>query len=540
MIFKTSFYNSKKILLVQDCAPVRASIKGMLQQIGFTQVIAVADANLALQAASQNPFDFIVADFQLGSAQNGLQLLAELSQQKRLKHSCCFVLINDETVQLAELTLLQGQPDAFMLKPFSYIELEKRLAQAWKQRSSLRKIYHALALQQLEIAHTELDIVIKSGTANALLALRYKGEILLAQQQFTAAKQLYNTILQQRDFSWAKLGLAVSLVQLQDIEPAENLLAQLINQDQTKPEALHWLCQLHLAQGKVTEAQSLLTDLLRLQPNNMNAHCMLAVSYELAQNYEKSCDYWQKIIQQYRFSGFDQADYYLQLCRLLINKASQSDIVSFNQVLKKAEDALASMPQKLQTASIDTDLTVLQIRLLVLNGNMVKAFRDYQRLQLSLDSTIISKTAYFDYSLLSLAFAQTALADKVIKLMQQPILAVEPQKASWQNLQANLFNEQYHKLKNKGLDWHKAGLTDLQAGQVKSALVKLRQVFLLMPYHANNSLSLLQVLTELPGHKALKQLTEAVLSSLSSVDLNLEQQQRRNQLSSALPAIYLN
>lgn len=540
MIFKSSFYNSKKILLVQDCAPVRVSIKGMMQQIGFSQITAVADANSALQAAEQSKFDFIVVDFQLGDSQNGLQLLADLLQQKLLKYSCCFVLINDQPVQLAELALLQGQPDAFMLKPFSYIKLEECLAQAWKQRSSLRKIYQALELQQLDQVHKELDSVIKSAATNALLALRYKGELLLAQQQFSAAKQLYTTILQQRDFSWAKLGLAASLVQLQQVEPAETLLNQLIEQEQTKPEALQWLCQLYLTQSKVTAAQSLLADLLRLQPNNVNGHCLLAVSYELAQDYDKACDYWQKLIQQYRFSGFDNADYYLQLSRLLINKAAQADIASVNQVLKKAEEALASMPQKLQSLAITCDLTVLQIRLFILNGNMDKALRDYQRLQLSLDDTTISKTAYFDYSLLCLAFANTSLADQVIQQLQRPTLAIEPHKANWQNLQAKLLYEQYHRLKNKSDDWHKAGMTDIQARQVKSALVKLRHAFLLIPYNVKNSLSLLQVLTEVPGHKALKQLTEAVLASLNTSDLTVAQQQRLSKLISALPAIYLN
>ncbi|WNO60563.1 response regulator [Rheinheimera sp. MMS21-TC3] len=540
MIFKDSFYNSKKILLVQDNTSVRVSIKGMLQQIGFSQITAVADANLALQAAEQSKFDFIVADFQIGDNQNGLQLQANLLQQKLLKYSCCFVLINDEPVQLAELALLQGQPDAFILKPFSYIKLEKCLAQAWKQRSSLRKVYQALELQHLEQVHQELDSVIKSAATSALLALRYKGEILLAQQQFAAAKQLYHKILQQRDFTWAKLGLAASLVQLQEVESAEALLNQLIEQEQAKPEALQWLCQLHLTQSKVSAAQSLLADLLRLQPNNVNAHCLVAVSHELVQDYDKACDYWQKLIQQYRFSGFDNPEYYLQLSRLLINKAAQADIASFNQVLKKAEDALASMPQKLQTLNLSCDITLLQIRLLILNGNMDKALRDYQRLQLSLDNVTISKTAYFDYSLLCLAFADTNLADKIIRQLQGSTFAIDPHRANWQDLQAKLLLEQYQKFKSKSHDWHKAGIADVQEGQVKSALVKLRQAFLLIPYNVKNSLSLLQVLTEVPGHKALKQLTEALLASLNTTDLTVAQQQRLSKLISALPVIYLN
>lgn len=42
MIYPASFYKSKKLLLIEDCEPVRASIKGMLQQIGFEDITTVS------------------------------------------------------------------------------------------------------------------------------------------------------------------------------------------------------------------------------------------------------------------------------------------------------------------------------------------------------------------------------------------------------------------------------------------------------------------------------------------------------------------
>ena len=65
MIFQASFYKSKKLLLIEDCEPVRASIKGMLQQIGFDNITTVADAAQAMPMASKDSFDFILADFDL-------------------------------------------------------------------------------------------------------------------------------------------------------------------------------------------------------------------------------------------------------------------------------------------------------------------------------------------------------------------------------------------------------------------------------------------------------------------------------------------
>lgn len=85
MIFQTRFYKTKKILLLEDCEPVRASIKGMLQQIGFEDITAVADAAQALAVAENCSFDFILADFELGTGKNALQFYTDLSQQALLK-----------------------------------------------------------------------------------------------------------------------------------------------------------------------------------------------------------------------------------------------------------------------------------------------------------------------------------------------------------------------------------------------------------------------------------------------------------------------
>lgn len=69
-----SFLSVKRVLLVDDCAPVRASIKGMLQQIGFKFIYQAKDALEAHALCEQHSFDFILCDFNLGDCQDGYQL----------------------------------------------------------------------------------------------------------------------------------------------------------------------------------------------------------------------------------------------------------------------------------------------------------------------------------------------------------------------------------------------------------------------------------------------------------------------------------
>ena len=107
MIFQASFYKSKKLLLIEDCEPVRASIKGMLQQTGFEDITTAADALQALALVKKQSFDFILADFDLGAGQDALQFLAELQQQALLRVGCCFLLMSAEPRRLPVLGALR-------------------------------------------------------------------------------------------------------------------------------------------------------------------------------------------------------------------------------------------------------------------------------------------------------------------------------------------------------------------------------------------------------------------------------------------------
>ena len=69
------FYKSKKVLIVDDCDPVRASIKGMLQKIGFEHIAQAPDANTAIANCTEILYDFILSDFNLGEGKDGYSIV---------------------------------------------------------------------------------------------------------------------------------------------------------------------------------------------------------------------------------------------------------------------------------------------------------------------------------------------------------------------------------------------------------------------------------------------------------------------------------
>ena len=61
-----------------------------------------------------------------------------------------------------------------------------------------------------------------------------------------------------------------------------------------------------------------------------------------------------------------------------------------------------------------------------------------------------------------------------------------------------------------------------------------------MPCNAGLALNLLQVLSQLPAHKALLPLAKAVLSALENTSVTSANQQRLAQLLPQLPELYLD
>lgn len=538
MIFQASFYKSKKLLLIEDCEPVRASIKGMLQQIGFDDITAVADAMQAVSPAKRHSFDFILADFNLGDGKDALQLFNELSALGAIKTACCFVLMSTEPQRLPVFGVLQGTPDHFVLKPFSYVELEKRLAKAWQNRTALRKVYQAIKQTDLANALLELDEAIKAGSANALQALRLKGELLLAQGEYNAAAQLYSKIQQQRDFSWARLGAAATMVKLQQWADAEQALLNLTEQDDIRPEAAQWLAQCYLLQADLVKAQAQLTELLKLQPTNMAAHYAMADVLQLNGQPEDSCRYLQKLIQQFRFSAFDAPQCYLQLSRMLLEQALQTELAGFSAALKKSSEALASMPQKLITEVVEPELAVLRARISLLQGNVADA-----KQQLPLLSTVtkpLNVAALQDKARLAFALGEAKQAETHVALLKSAEFTADDLSLCCQRLLAKQALEREADIRVQLRDVNQAGADAMQNGNMKIALVKLRQAFLLMPCNASLVLNLLQVLSQLPAHKALLPLAKAVLSALENTHVTQANQQRLAQLLPQLPELYLD
>lgn len=538
MILQRRFYKSKKLLLVEDCEPVRASIKGMLQQIGFTEITAVADASAGLMQAEQQQFDFIVADFQLGDGKDASQFFAELKLQGLLKPGACFAIISAEPVRQPVHGVLGGQPDCYLLKPFSFIELEKKLAKAFQTAIALRKVYQAAIAEDYPGALVHADDVVKQHPALTLQALRLKAEVMLMAGDAASALALYQSICQQRDFSWASLGQALALIQLTRYQEATVQLQSLAKLDELRPEALACLVQLALLQNELGQAKDGVHELLRYNATDTLYQQYYGNLLHLTDEDSAAVDYWQKLLRQYRFSAFDHIEPYLALSRSVLRSAQLADLAGYKQLLQQFFDTLSSIPLKLLTGPGAAQQKILLAHGYLLRGEGAKSEQllsevDAVKMRLPLSSLMDLAWYYFS--------ADNIKEVKV--LLQQAGMLAETLSKSGQGI-APLLVKHFTKMlaaRTQQLrQWQQLGTEQLQDNTLKAALQSLRSAFLLCPAHRTTALNLVQVLGMLPAHKALVSLAAAALGQLNSCALSSAERSRLTTLTNNLSELYLD
>jgi DNA-binding NarL/FixJ family response regulator len=538
MILQSQFYKSKKLLLVEDCEPVRASVKGMLQQIGFEQITAVADASAGLAQAQQQQFDFIVADFQLGEGKDARQFFAELKLHGWLKAGACFAIISAEPVRQPVHGLLSGQPDCYLLKPFSYIELERKLARAFQTSIALRKVFQAVNAEEYPGALIQADEVVKQHPTLTLQALRLKAEVMLKAGDATSALALYQVIGQQRDFSWASLGQAIALIQLERYQDAAAQLHNMVKQDELRPEVMAYLVELALLQNDLAEAKNWVQELLRYNATDTFYQQYLGNLLHLMDEEPAAVDHWQKLLQQYRFSEFDHIEPYLALSRSILRAAQQADLAGYKHLMKQFFDTLQSIPLKLLTGQ-----GLAQQKILLAHGYLLQGDSATSELMLTEVGALQAQLTLS--SSLDLAWYHVACNNiKQVKvLLQQANSIAEGLTHSGQSIAPLLVKHFTNMLAistQQLRQLQQLGTEQLQNNKPKAALQTLRSAFLMCPLDSMTALNLLQVLGMLPGHKALISLARAALRLMSNKALTRAERSRLTALTDSLPELYLD
>ena len=123
--------NDLRFLVVDDFSIMRRIVCNLLKESGFVEVEEAEDGAAALHKLRGGKFDFVVSDINMPNI-NGLQLLAEVKKDDRLKH-IPVLMVTAEARKEDILLAAQLGAAGYVVKPFTKAILEDKVVYILKK-----------------------------------------------------------------------------------------------------------------------------------------------------------------------------------------------------------------------------------------------------------------------------------------------------------------------------------------------------------------------------------------------------------------------
>jgi len=108
---------SMKVLVVDDFATMRRIVKGVLKQLGFSDIIEAEDGSLALEELKKEKVGLIVSDWNMPNM-TGLDLLKAVRGDDSLK-SIPFIMVTAEGQKENVVEAVKCGVSNYIVKPFT-------------------------------------------------------------------------------------------------------------------------------------------------------------------------------------------------------------------------------------------------------------------------------------------------------------------------------------------------------------------------------------------------------------------------------------
>lgn len=269
-------YASKKCLVIDDFPEIRGSLMRSLRNFGVESVDTAADGEEAVKLCSQNHYDIVICDYNLGSGKDGQQVLEEIRYLRVLLMTSLFVMLTGESSREMVLGALECQPDDYITKPYTEASLRTRLNRAFIRHDALLHIKKAISDGDYQKAVDGCNEMIKAGSRYTNDCIKMKGQLLFLLRQLAEAKQLYESVLDKKPLVWAKLGMGKTLLEMGKLDAAEDILGEVIEEDTRYIEAHDLLADVFIARNDTVSAQKTIEKASQVSPKSVQRHRKLA------------------------------------------------------------------------------------------------------------------------------------------------------------------------------------------------------------------------------------------------------------------------
>jgi DNA-binding response OmpR family regulator len=523
-----------QILVVDEQPLTQNYLRYALETLGYSSFHYAENSATALVMCRDKAFDLIICSFNL-NGKDGYQLYQELKARNLFRHSTGFIFISAETDPSLVHSVLELQPDEFMVKPYAIKDLKSRIDRTVQRKNLFRPLYSLMDQKKYEQAQALLDQWLQQGYQpkyNTML-LKIKGDLLQQAGRWTEGEQFYSSLIHNDNNHWVKLGLARCLIQRERYSEATSLLQPLLHKADLKLATLDLLADIHLRQQMYKKAQSELLQAADMAPRNLMRQQKLMHLSRLTHDYEHQFKAAKDLLRFARFSIYEQPDLYLNLARACIDYAlSVDEDEQTNRLSKVANDTLSNMRQMFPDQPKEEQQVVVQARIYYLKDQIEKA----KQLLLALEKKTVTQGPE-DILDKAKALHEVGLLSSSRELLRHLTQDASTLKNADPVFLTYLQQEQQEResLPMGPREFNNNAVMLYERGQWHQALTAFIQAFSIMPGNVGIALNLLQSLRstkDIDPSIQTEQLRLQCEIILSKAKLNEEQEKRWQQLQS--------
>ena len=259
----------KNYLVVDDFVGVRQLLREALRSLGAKNIDQASSGGEAMGLLARIRYDVVLCDYNLGDGKNGQQVLEEARVRNLVNPSTVWLMVSAEKSVESVMGAAEHQPDAYLIKPITEGVLLTRLNRVWHKKQIFRLIDQAYAEKDYLRAARLCDAAIEGHKAHELDLLRMKARLMEKSGEPVKAREVYERVLEQREYQWARAGIAKIRLANGEFEQARQAFQSVIAENRYYIDAYDQLALTYQNLGKLDEACAILERAAKLSPNSV-------------------------------------------------------------------------------------------------------------------------------------------------------------------------------------------------------------------------------------------------------------------------------
>jgi tetratricopeptide (TPR) repeat protein len=310
----------KRYLVVDDFVGVRQLLREALRSLGARHIDQASSGGEAIGMLARLQYDVILCDFNLGEGKSGQHVLEEARIRGLLMPSCVWLMVSAEKSVEAVMGAAEHQPDAYIIKPITEGVLLTRLNRAWQKKQIFQPIDQAYLEKDYLRAAKLCEAAASHNKLHAIDLLRMRATLLLKAGEPEQARLVYEKVLQDRDYNWARTGVGKIRMANGDNEAARQMFQGVIAENRFYLDAYDQLARSLQNMGRVEESCDVLERAAKLSPNSVPRQRALGVTALKLGNIALAEKAFRKCLQVGEYSIMKTVDAYFGLARVLGQK----------------------------------------------------------------------------------------------------------------------------------------------------------------------------------------------------------------------------